>query len=90
MPLQLFAACHEGVAGVGGGQHMGVVLHARQHGLLVLDVHVKRVDEDDRAALARVVAALEYGVAAQIVGTDAEPGQYGTVEVGWGMVERQF
>ena len=79
----------EAIAGVGRRAHMRVAGVAGEHRRLALDLAVEGVDEDDRGALPRVVAALEHAQGAQTRVGDAEPGPHRGPQVGLGMLERK-
>jgi len=63
--------------------------HPLDHGALPAIREAQHVDEDDRRALARVVAALEHGHRAQRRIGDAEPGEDRGTQRRLGMLERQ-
>ena len=71
---------HELVAGVGGGADVRIVRQPGQHGRLVAHGHVERIDQDDRALLARVVAAFVDGEVDQVVAGDAKPADDGVAQ----------
>src|SRR6185295_8083706 len=62
---------------------------AREHGVLVGDVAVDRVDGDDLRLAARVVAAAKDGERAERLVADAEPLDDRGAQLGVGVLERQ-
>jgi hypothetical protein len=74
---------------VSGAADVRVVGVAGEHRSLVVYLAVEGVDEDDRRALARVVAALEHGHRPQRRIGDAEPSEDGGAQRRLGMLERQ-
>jgi hypothetical protein len=69
---------------------MGVVVGACQHGRFVGHLDVERINEGDRAFLARVVAALVDRVAEQGAGGNGQARQDGVGEGLLGVFEGQF
>ena len=67
-----------------------VHLQARQDVGFARGVHVNRIDQGDRPALARVIAALGDGEAGQLIGGDAQPRHDGRRQRGFVMVQGKF
>ena len=78
------------IAGIGGHADMRIVFAARKHRGLVAQGHVERIDKQDCAALARVIAALGDLQRQQLRVGDRQFAQHGLAQRRLGMVQRQF
>ena len=84
-----FGGIDELVLDVGSGHDVRVA-QLSQHGLVVGNGRVDRVDQDDGGFLARVVAALVDGKVEQLGVSDAKAGQDGVAQGGIGVVQGEF